>query len=292
VRGVAVPLVVTLLAVVGCKSSRDKYTVEKDPVPSASASAESAITFSAKHAAIGNKQVVFEKSSISVQMTTKSTTVSLTDETTTEKTAEAVAVNGELYTKVLLVYSKYAKKTVDNDKPRPNAVDLTGKSYLLERRGTELLVTDPNGGAVSAAEAKAVKSDSSSFGKADNVDAVLASKARKVGAPIDDVAEALRQRLSDDFNSGSGHVDVRDLHLDFHAVEPEGDHRVATFGCSFVAEMNGNPVVMTMTVAGPVRLRVDDTTEGGVSFSGPIVISGAASGSGAIVAESKTVRIH
>jgi hypothetical protein len=288
--GWAVPVLVCSAALVGCKSSTDKFAVEKDPAPSASV--ESAITFSAKHAAVGNKQRVFEKSSISVQMTARGINVSLTDETATEKTAEAVAVNGELYTRVLLVYSKYEHKTADNGNARPSEVDLTGKSYLLERRGTELLVTDPNGAPVSAAEAKAVTSDSASFGKADKVDVVLASKARKIGAPMDDVAEALRQRLADDFNNGSGNVDVRDLRVDFHAVEPEADHRVATFGCSFVAEMNGGPVVMTMTVAGPVRLRVDDTTEGGVSFAGPIVISGAASGNGAVVAESKTIRLR
>ncbi len=130
-------------------SSKTIASADKSAPPHASsAPAEAATyTFKTKPAAVGDKTTTTEKSSNDLSMEASGHKIHVQEEVEKELLVEVLAVDGQHGSKAKVTYTKY-KSTSTKDGTKEPEVKLEGKSYIVERKGDALVVTDANGGSV------------------------------------------------------------------------------------------------------------------------------------------------
>jgi len=249
--------------------------VTADVVPPATpAQADKTITFSTKAKAVGDKYTTSEEMRTKFTVVVGNQTVNMEGVENEERKTEVLAVKDGLATKVRATYTKHTKDVKTDGKPKDERSPVAGKTYLVERKGDAIVVTDNAGKAVSAVEQKKIEGDYKRLGKPDEVTNALKSKPRKIGDKLDDVAAALAGQLKDRGSKAGSNVTVEQTKLVLSGTKriDGADHAVLDLTMKLSGdEPNGK---LTMTLGGQVFVRIDEASFGEIAVSGPITMTG------------------
>jgi hypothetical protein len=263
-----------------------------DPVPIAAASDTDdstsstakpgdAVQFQPRRPAVGDAVTTKSSSTTSMTINAKSKTVSVNQAEEKEKVVQLLAVAGDLATKAKVTYRKFSKTTSTGGSPGTPVDVVGGKTFVVERKGDALLVTDEQGGKPSTEQEDVVAQDMRSFGKPDDVDIAMASKPRSVGDDMSDVADALKMKFQTEIG-GNEKPEVQDARVTLAAVHDRGGHKFADLDIALSFKMKKKGMKMTMTLKGTLTIPTDDVDVASGNMAGPITIDGDATGSGNI----------
>lgn len=221
-------------------------------------------------------------------------TFHMTSDDEMERDSEVLAVTDGRVTKLRLTYTKVKRaRTVDGEsKPSPGPVE--GRAYLVERpaEADALRIVAADGKPVSEPEAAEIRSGMSSFGKVDLVVRALASKARRPGEKLDDVAKAMKERYDADAREGQkpgDHSEIGDITVTFSGTESISGTDTALLEVHSKITGVRDGADMTLETKGTTAFKIDGgslvrTRADGLST----MKKGLVSGSGHMILEART----
>ncbi|HZZ28199.1 MAG TPA: hypothetical protein VFE46_09360 [Pirellulales bacterium] len=168
-------------------------------------------------------------------------------------------------TKVQVFYSK-AWEEVSRGKQAstPQTQPIEGKSYLVQRRGEDLVVTDPQGGEVPEEERSLVAASMDAVGHPSPLGEYLNGKKMAIGQTLRMPNEMASVLLGVKDIGG----DAQKVELTLHDVNLDEDHRrLATFEMLVVLKLPGGG---TMNVKGQLQIEPESCQVASASFDGPV----------------------
>ncbi len=262
--------------------------VEPREEPPIHADTAATVQFKSKPLVVGDKYTATEESLMKMVLAAKGQSVTIEQHETEERKIEVLVVKDGLPSKIRVRYARHTKDTKADGKPKPSPSPVGGKTYVVERKGTEIVVTNEQGKAVTEEEREQVTKDHRRLGKPDEITTALKSKPRKVGENLDDVAKALADQFKERSAERGEKVTIHDPKLTLTEVKKiDGvEHAVLDLGLRMTAE--NTDVTISMGLKGKVIVRVDEASHGEINVSGPLKITGGASGDGSVTLRTKT----
>jgi hypothetical protein len=251
------------------------YVPARGDTPPFEADEQRTITFSSKLPAVGAKYSAKEDMATALTITAGGQTSSMEGTEACERRTEILAVKDGVSTKLRVLYARHEKAVRISGKDKVDTSPVAGKTYVVERKGDDLVVTDANGRSVSSDEAARVKSDHESLGKPEEVSKALRSKPRKVGERLDDVAQVLADRFKQRSAMPGRDMAVDEAKLLLSGVEKIGgfDHAVLDLSLKMSGKAEGSK--LEMSLGGKVFVRIDEASFGEVDLRGPIAMTSA-----------------
>lgn len=247
------------------------------------------ITFVSKPATVGTRYTSTEETTSSFTVTTKGQTMNVDAVEKEERRTEVLAVKDQVPWKVRARYVSHEKVQKIGGNEKREASPVSGKTYLVERKGDTVVVTSESGKPVSAEEEAKVAKDYKRVGKPDEITRTLTSKPRKIGESLDDVAKALADQFKE-----RGAEPGQDIKVEETKLVLSGTKRIDGFEhavLDLTVKMRGTAknANVEMTMAGQVFVRIDEASFGEIAVSGPVSMSGAdASIKGTLNVKTKT----
>ncbi len=211
---------------------------------------------------------------VAVKFGQKNIKQSFASKTTKRKQVEVLASKGEVITKARITYKTHTEtKTQSGKPPATSDKPFVGKSYILERKDEELIVTDEQGAAPPANEHKAVTDDNNRFGKPDGMLSQFPDKFEQ-GQTIDVGPEMAKEMLGGDDEN----MTVTKATITFKKTKKIAGKEVAYFDLNFVIGGGEGPMSMSMKLQGEAALYVDGGWPVAISLKGPINLTAAQPG--------------
>lgn len=247
------------------------------------------VTFKSKAAAVGDKYTSTDDMLMAMTVGAGGNSINVEVHETEERKTEVVAVSDGLAKKIRVKYASHKKETRAQGKSKTDASPVSGKSYLVERKGEALVVTGVDGKPVSPAEEEHVAKSYKRLGKPDEITRTLKSKPRKVGEKLDDVAQALADQFKERSSETGEKATIQETKLVFTEVKKiDGvEHAVLDLTLKMGTE-NAKGVKLSMDLKGKVLVRVEEAAHGEINMSGPIKVAGSAQGGGTVTLKTKT----
>lgn len=183
---------------------------------------------------------------------------SVTDDDT-ELDTELLDVRDGVPTRAKLTYTKVARKRAIDGADKPNPGPLEGRSYFVERANGKLSITGVDKKPLTEDETREITTTMTSFGKPDTVAKVLASKPRRVGERLDDVAQAMKERYDADHadpEHPDDHSKVDEMIVTFVGVERFADEDVGVLDVSTTTSGTSHGADMTLETRGKTSFRI------------------------------------
>lgn len=187
---------------------------------------------------------------------------------------EVLDANDEAPTRVRVTYVKRTEIETDakgKEKAKPkNPVE--GNTYVVERKGDDVVVTRPDGEPVGPKEAEEVKKAERDVGQPDPFAAVFADRPLKKGETIA-LPKALVKRLFG--GNEEMDLDVEKATLTFQGAKDHGGETLATFVMAL--EVVGHPnegLAMRMKLEGTMVVETATGRPASVTLKGPLKIDG------------------
>jgi hypothetical protein len=183
---------------------------------------------------------------------------------------------------------KHKKDSKVDGKSRGETSPVSGKTYIVERKGDKVVVTKADGKAVSPEEERQLIKNYRRLGKPDEITKALKSKPRKVGERLDDVAKAMADQFSERSDPREK-ATIQETKLVFSEVKKiDGvEHAVLDLTIKMTAEPASDGK-LTMDFKGKVLVRIEEASYGEITMAGPIKITGQADGTGSVTLKTKT----
>lgn len=247
------------------------------------------ITFTSKAPAVGAKYSTTEETSSALSVTTQGRTMKVDTAENEHRLTEVLAVKDGVSRKVRAVYKKHGKETTVDGKAKVETSLVAGKTYVVERKGDDLVVTDDRGRSVSAEEEAQVKKDYKRLGKPDEVTNTLKSKPRKVGERLDDVAKVLADQFKERGSEPGQDITIEETKLVLSSTKKIDGVEHAVLDLTVRMSGGASKAKISMSLGGQVFVRIDEASFGEISASGPITMNGPdASVKGTITLKTKT----
>lgn len=216
-----------------------------------------------------------ETMSMEAQVTAQQQTIDIKNVERKRKTVEVLASGADAVTRVKLTYVENAKLSHTAGKETTKGAAVVGKSYVLELKDGQLLVTLDGGGKPTAEEIALVTDDNKRFGKPDTMAAALDGMTFKLGEKTPVPADKL--------NGAFGEDNLKATAVSMTLTEMRGTNAVFAMEIAMSAALGGPmtmDVVLTATaVVDPATDRLLELTmEGALKFSGQINGSGTMKG--------------
>lgn len=190
------------------------------------------------------------------------------------KEVEVLASEGETITKAKVTYKIHKEtKTQSGKPPASSEKPFVGKSYILERKGEELVVTDAQGQAPPADELAAVKDDNERFGKPDIMLSQFPDKFEP-GQTIDVGPELAKDMLG----GKDENMKVEKATITFKKTKKVGGKEAAIFNMDFVIGGGDGPMSMSMKLKGEAVMFLDGGWPLSINLKGPIALTAAQPG--------------
>ncbi|HTQ41096.1 MAG TPA: hypothetical protein VMJ32_19080 [Pirellulales bacterium] len=168
-------------------------------------------------------------------------------------------------TKVQVFYSKaWEQVTRGKQAATPQTQPIEGKAYMVERRGADLMVTDPQGHDVPEEERTLVASSMEAIGHPSPLGTYLDGKKVAIGETL---------RLPNDMASDLLGVkeaggQAQKVELTLHGVNQDEDGRhLANFDMLVILQLPGGG---TMSVKGQLQIEPESCQVASASFDGPV----------------------
>jgi hypothetical protein len=196
-------------------------------------------------------------------------------------TSEVLARSGDLITKLRVRFDVKQETAVKDEgqKQAPAGSPLHGRTFVLELRGGQRVVTDEAGKPVDAKVAALVLREQSTFGKPDPWHAAAPKQPIRVGERVPSLEAAMKQQLSsakEVDEDGQESQDVTDqVTMTLEKAQVEDGVQVGVFAVSLVTRvLKGGQPFMTMRLSGTVVLRARDGWPVRMELAGPMDVSG------------------
>lgn len=234
------------------------------------------IKFQKKAPAVGQKVQEKQQMDMNMSMTVDlsamgkpAETTSMSKVETTVKTAEVLAASGEAATKVKVTYSEKTDLEKKGEKEKSKASPLVGKTYIVERKDGELVVTDVEGKPVPESEARLVKKDNKSVGEPDKVAAAMPERPIKVGEEVPELAKAIEAALTKDQSDKAPKPELSGVKVKLR--EDKGDY--ALFDVAVTFSQAEGPMTVKMELTGTMGVRKSDSQPTELTLKGPLSIA-------------------
>jgi hypothetical protein len=246
------------------------------------------VTFKSKAAAVGDKHSSSEDMLMTMAVRVSGKSMTIDSSETEERKTEVLAVADGVATKVRVRYLKHQKESKVDGKSSSATSPVGGKTYIVERKGDKVVVTNADGKSVSPEEEKQLIKNYRRLGKPDEITKTLKSKPRKVGEKLDDVAKAMSDQFRER-SDASEKVTIEETKLVFSEVKKiDGiEHAVLDLTVKMVAEP-GADGKLTMDLKGKVLVRIDEASYGEITMAGPIKMTGRTDATGSLTLKTKT----
>jgi hypothetical protein len=280
----ALSLAALALALVACSKEEAPTAAIPSASPSGSAAAPAAqanaITFTVKAPSIGDKveenETADMKIALTVQMAGQNKNADIHETETMKKRMEVLAVSGKAITKAKITYVEKTKVKTEGGKERKPPIPIAGKTYLVEAKDGKLVITDPQGKAVSRAEEEAVRKNNTSLGKPDPVLAGIPDKPVQVGEEVASLKKALEEFFKER-GDGQDNPDVTDVKVTLEAIEGEGADKVGVFSLALTLSSQPSkkaPFAMKAPLSGKLKVRAKDGWTQGIQLAGHVTMTG------------------
>lgn len=233
--------------------------------------AKSDSVFTKRDVTVGDKRTRTSIMAMTLEVEAAGQKKSMKQGETKEKDEEVLEVKDGRPSKIKVTYKKKNKSMQEAGPPQTKAEPIEGKTYVVEEKDGEVIVTTEDGGKPPLAEVTAVKKDfQKSFGKDSKAkafaEALLTAKLEK-GKRATDVEklfnEAFGPGLSDD---GKKAPKVGEVKLTYQGTE--GDH--ALFDIEMTMKVDEGPMKMSMPLKGKLKILREGAQMGTVTLKGPI----------------------
>lgn len=188
---------------------------------------------------------------------------------------EVLASNSVGPTKVRITYTRREEtETNIRGKEHTKKSPLEGNTYVVERKGDEVLVTREDGKKISKKETDEVKKDNHDLGKPDPFRKMLPDHALTKGEKIEPSKDAIRDLFSNGEEDAKP-MDVDKAELVFQGTKSDGKHTAAVFDMKIgVTGYPDKTMGMQMQLVGTLSIDVATGWPLAVSMSGPLVVKG------------------
>ncbi len=171
---------------------------------------------------------------------------------------------GDRATKVQVHYDKAQELlTRGQHSGDSRALPIEGKTYIVERRGAELVITDSEGQAVSDEERGLVAANMDSVGHSNQLGRYLHGKTVTVGETL----KLPKEMAADLLGMREANGDAQRVELTLREIRQEPDRRVADFDALVIVKMGSGGM---LNVKGDLQLNVDTCHITAADFSGPV----------------------
>jgi hypothetical protein len=204
------------------------------------------------------------------------------DDDETDKKEKVLAVADGKISKLEVTYVKAFQDEEKDGKQKKGPKPIEGKTYVVEKQGDKVVVTDNQGGSVPTEEEELVADDYKDLGEADPFKDGMPKRALKKGERVTELEAAMQvyflKRTMDKAKDGKKE-DVKFDNVEITFRERKGD--VGIFDIKMELK-GGEPDVMNMSVpfVGTLEVFVDSTWPSKINLDGKVAISAAEGASG------------
>lgn len=269
-------LAVVLVAVSGCKESATKPPASTAEQGSGAPNAEGGVSFSKKALPVGQKIKETEKMQMNMSMTVdmsalggKPETTKISNQESMVRQSEVLALNKDAPTKLKVTYSEKHEIAVEEGKEKKTTSPVSGKSYLVERKGDQVVVTGADGAKVSDEELAVVQADHKELGQPDTVSSSLHGKTIKPGDEVPGLAAVIESELTQGAAEEVGaDAKVSGVQVKFR----EQKNGVGLFDVAVIFTQAEGPMTIRMDLKGTLGVRTADTQPAELTLKGPVAI--------------------
>ena len=262
------------------KKSADAGSEDDEP---AKKSAVEGTTFTPKKPSVGDKRTATQNKKMVMAIDVDGNKSNLTSDEQVEANEEVLAVENGLIMKLKVTYTKAFK---DEKKPKggtTGAKPTEGKTYVVEKKGDDVVVTDEAGAAVPKDEEEIVIDDhDGSLGKPDPFMAGFPTRPLKKGERVTELEVALQayfiaSTVERSQKKGKDGPSFTDFEVTFRGVE--GDIGLFDMKMKLAGDESG---VMHLDVpfVGTLKVRVADAWPHEIKLEGNMTMTPAAGASG------------
>lgn len=188
---------------------------------------------------------------------------------------EVLAIGDDgVITKKRVKYVKFFEREDKSGKVEEGAKPVEGKTYIVERKGDEVVVTAEGGGTVPADEEKIVKKDNKSLGKPQHFEASIPNRPLKKGERVTEMELGLQAdftlKMVEDAKDGKSNTTFEGVKVTFRGMEGE----LGLFDVEMTMNME-RPGLMTMKFPfkGVFKLRQNDAWPNEMTVSAKLTVS-------------------
>lgn len=251
--------------------------------------------FTKRDVTVGDKRTRTSIMAMTLEVEAAGQKKSMKQGETKEKDEEVLEVKDGRPSKIKVTYKKMNKSMQEAGPPQTKAEPIEGKTYIVEEKDGDVVVTTEDGGKPPLPEATAVKKDyEKTFGKDSKskafTEALLEAKLEK-GKRATDVEKLFNEAFGPGLgNDGKDAPKVGEVKLTYQGTE--GDH--ALFDIEMTMKVDEGPMKMNMPLKGKLEILREGAQMGTVTLKGPIELDTTGSpipikGNGELSMEEKAV---
>jgi hypothetical protein len=231
-------------------------------------------TFEPSKMAVGQKVRTEKLNESRLKLKVAGKKLDMKEDKRVEKEEELLAVKDGAATKIRVTYAKSFKDKTKNGKVSAGPEPIDGKTYVVEKVGDEVLVTDGKGGTVPAAEETLVAKDYKSLGKPDPFLVGMPKRPLKKGERVPELELALQTyfvtRAVEDAKEGSDNeLTVSDVEVTY-----EGDKgKLGQFDVKLKMTFRKDWMVMEVPFDGDLAIRLSNAWPAWMTLKGDVTIA-------------------
>ncbi len=268
--------ILSLVLTYGCNSPTKDDPAPSPSEPSAKPAASAAATPAAAKPKpakkplgaapeVGTERTVEKSTTTKVRTLYQGRDVVIGNETSETTSEKVLAVEEGAIHKLRVTYDSASRvRTMGgSDQKAPSVI--AGKTYIVERDGSKVIVTDKDGKPVSDDESKEVAKDYSGIGKADPLLGAVPKRKLTEGEPVAEVEEALK-RFFIDLGDDKNEVTVKKVTAKLTGTT-ESDH---IFAVTVSMQMKSPRQAFIAELKGEFHSRKADNWPSNVEVEGPV----------------------
>ena len=252
------------------KKSEDDGDDDKKAEKKAEKKADS--VFTKRDVAVGDKRTRTSTMAMTLEVEAGGQKKSIKQGQTKEKLEEVLAVEDGRPSKIKVTYEKMNKSMQEAGPPQTKPEPVEGKTYIVEEKDGNVVVTTEDGSKPPLPEVTSVKKDyEKTFGKNNKSEAfkeALLKVELEKGKRAADVEKLFNEAFGPGMGGDENAPKVGEVKLIYQGTE--GDH--ALFDIEMTMKVEEGPMKMNMPLKGKMKIVREGALMGSVSLEGPIEI--------------------
>lgn len=193
----------------------------------------------------------------------------------TKKRVTARRVEGTALQAVEVEYLEKRSIEVQGERTKETVSPLSGKRYLVERRGKAVLVTTPDGDPAPREEGRAVALDFAELGETPGLFALIPDRALEPGESLTPSAKGAARVLGLTQAGGETPIELTRASFVYAGAVGEGPERAGRFSLQVEAKTGAAPTKVAVTLRGHLTVRARDTAPLALRLEGPLDVTAA-----------------
>jgi hypothetical protein len=278
-RTTATLVIVCGLALLACKKSSSSSGTGTSTTAVAAEDPSAGVRFTKKIHPVGTKYVEGFHNELSFDIDAKQAgkkirSVTMKKIEQSKRRIEVMAINEVAVTKIKVTYVEDFKgESEGSAEPKKKPSVVSGKTYVVEGKGSFFEATTESGGTPTAAEKKILEKHFKSLGKSDRISAFLPDRSLQLGEKIPVTPELVRYMFESDDDE---ELSIDSAAFTFRSTRTDGARTLGTFdvGIKVTANSKKDELGMIMEFDGKLTLDKDTSWADELTMKGPLTIKG------------------